>query len=124
VLGTFPRAFSQVTIYQVSISQMYIFPSGNFLKIRLGLLRRRKLLRVERCSYDRLGGRVLRLDGGARRLGQTLEFAALEIGYLGSCHLGKYPWEAAAWEKFFGKVPSILPTLSNRGCISLKSANF
>ena len=33
--------------------------------------------------------------GPALRLGQTLEVAALEITHLGSCHLGKYPWEVA-----------------------------
>ena len=28
-------------------------------------------------------------------------------GRLGSCHMGKYPWEVAAWENAFGKVPKI-----------------
>ena len=36
------------------------------------------------------------------------EVVAWEIAHLGSCHLGKYPWEVAAWEKAFGKVPNIL----------------
>ena len=35
---------------------------------------------------------------------------AWEIAHLGSCHLGKYPWEVAAWEKDFGKVPDIYKT--------------
>jgi len=45
--------------------------------------------------------------GQALRLGQTWEVAAWEIPHLGSCHLGKYPWEVDTWEKFFGKVPNI-----------------
>ena len=32
---------------------------------------------------------------------------AWEIAHLGSCHLGKYPWEVAVWENVFGKVPNI-----------------
>jgi len=28
---------------------------------------------------------------------------------LGSCHLGKYPWEVTAWEKAFGKVQGAVP---------------
>jgi len=36
--GIFPRTTSQVTIFQICN-----FPSGNFLKVRLGLLRRRRL---------------------------------------------------------------------------------
>ena len=35
------------------------------------------------------------------------EVAAREIVHLGSCHLGKYPWEVTAWEKAFEKVPYI-----------------
>jgi len=31
-------------------------------------------------------------------LSQIWEVAAWEITHLGSCHLGKYPWEVAAWE--------------------------
>ena len=37
--GIFPRATSQVTISKVATSQMYSFPSDNFPKARLGLLR-------------------------------------------------------------------------------------
>ena len=43
VFGTFPKAFSQVTIFQVATSQMCNFRSGNFLKVRLGPMRRRRL---------------------------------------------------------------------------------
>ena len=57
-------------------------PSGNFPKIRLGPLRRHMLQ----------WGRSL-------RQGQTWEVAAWEIGHLGSCYLGKYPWEVATWKK-------------------------
>ena len=31
---------------------------------------------------------------------------------LGSCLLGKCPWEVAAWEKAFGKVPNIKENIS------------
>ena len=43
----------------------------------------------------------------------TWEIVILENVHLGNCtfgkncHLGKYPWEVAAWEKAFGKVPNI-----------------
>ena len=43
VFGTFPKAFSQVTNFQVATSQMCNFRSGNFLKVRLGPMRRRRL---------------------------------------------------------------------------------
>ena len=46
------------------------------------------------------GGRALRLE-------QTWEVAAREIAHLGSCHLGKYPWEVDTWQKSFEKVPNI-----------------
>ena len=60
--------------------------------------------------------------GQALRLGQTLEIAAWEIAHLGSCHLGKYPWEVVAWENVFGKVPNILKI---RSTVPLKkSHNF
>ena len=41
--------------------------------------------------------------GRALRLGKTWE-----LSHLRSCHLGKYPWEVAAWEKFFGKEPNVM----------------
>ena len=37
----------------------------------------------------------------------VISVASSEIAHLGSCHLGKYPWEIAIWEEFFGKVPNI-----------------
>ena len=37
------------------------------------------------------------------------EVAAWEISHLGSCYLGKYPCEVAAWERVFWKVPNISP---------------
>ena len=61
--------------------------------------------RPSKASQDATGGRALRL--GRMGQGQTWEVAALEIAQLGSCHLGKYPWEVADWEKAFGKVPNI-----------------
>ena len=36
------------------------------------------------------------------RLGETWK-----IAWLGSCHRGKHPWEAVAWEKTFGKAPNV-----------------
>ena len=85
------------------------FPSGNFPKVRLGPLRRRRLQwGVERCGQDGLGGRAPRLEqawGRKLRLGQTWEIAHLE-----SCHLGKYPWEVSTREKSRGKVPNIILT--------------
>ena len=35
------------------------------------------------------------------------QFPKWEITHFGSCHLGKYPWEVAAWENAFEKVPKI-----------------
>ena len=55
---------------------------------------------AEGCCYDGIGGRAL-------WLGQTWKVTAWEIGHLGSSHLGKYPYEVAAWENAFGKVPNI-----------------
>ena len=40
--GIFLSATSQVSISQVTTSQMWNFPSGNFPKVRLGPLRRRR----------------------------------------------------------------------------------
>jgi len=40
------------------------------------------------------------------QLGQTWEVAAWKIAHLGSCHIGKYPWEVAVCKKAFGKVPN------------------
>jgi len=41
--GIFPRANSQVTIFQVASSQMCNYPSGNFPKVRLDPLKRCRL---------------------------------------------------------------------------------
>ena len=51
---------------------------------------------------DGIGGRAPRLDhagGRALLLGHSWEVAAWVIAHLGSCHMGKYPWEVATWEK-------------------------
>ena len=99
--GIFPRATSQVTISQVATSKMCNFPIGNFLKIRLGSLRRCGLQwGAELCGQDGLSGRALLLEqaeSGALKLGQTREVAVWIIAHLGSCTRGK----------FFGKVPNI-----------------
>ena len=52
------------------------------------------------CGYIWLGGRALWLV-------LTWIVAAWEIAHLGNCHLGKYPWKVAAWEKAFGKIPNL-----------------
>jgi len=57
---------------------MYNFPSGNFLKVRLGLLRRRPT----GCN-----------EGRALRLGQTWEVVAWEIAF-GKLPHGKIPLES------------------------------
>ena len=31
-----------------------------------------------------------------------------EISHFGSSQIDKYPWEVDAWEKDFGKLPSII----------------
>ena len=114
----FPRAASQVSIFQVANSQMCYLPSNNFPKVRLGPLSHSglqwgpcaaatKAQRAEHSGYNRLwGGRTL-------RLGQTWEVVAWEIPHLGSYHLGKYPLEVAAWENAFGKVPNSLQNIIN-----------
>jgi len=78
-----------VTTSQVATSQMYIFPSGNFPKVRLGLLRRRRLQR----------GRTLQL-GWAR--GPN---AAARTD-LGSCRPQKLNiWEITIWKNTLGQLP-------------------
>ena len=64
--GIFPSATFQVTISQVSTSQMFHFPSGNLLKVRLATPM----------------GRALRLEWARGRglgLGQTWEVSAWKI---------------------------------------------
>jgi len=45
--------------------------------------------------------------GRALQLGQTGDVAAWEIALLGSCHLGKHPWEIVSLGKSLWKVPNI-----------------
>ena len=40
----------------------------------------------------------------SKQLEQTWEVVSWVNAQLGCCHLGKYPWEVAVWEKAFGKV--------------------
>jgi len=99
MLGTFPKDFSQVATFQ-----MFNFPSGNFPKVRLGPLRRRRLQWGPiAAARMREGPKTMARTGWDRalRLGQTCQVAAWEISFMGRCHLGKYPWE-----KSFGKVPN------------------
>ena len=89
----------------------YNFPSGNFPKVRLGLLRRRRLQgRAERCGWDWQGGRALQQEqarGLHATVRQTWDFTASEMADLGSYHSGNYPWEVAVGENAFGKVSNI-----------------
>ena len=93
VLGTFPKALSQVGTYQ-----MFNFPISNFLKVRLdSLMRCRLQWGAKLCGYDGLRGRALRLEqaeGRALKLGQTWEVAVWKIAHLGSCHMVKILWES------------------------------
>ena len=98
------------------------FPSGNFPNVQFpkrlllkGWVRPSEAPQIanggKRCGQDGLRGRAMRLEQArwrALRLEQTWEVAAWKIAQLGSQHLGKYPWEVAAWGKIFRKVPNIL----------------
>ena len=57
----------------------------------------------QEATYRRLGlalwGAAGCNGGRSLRLGQTWEVAVWEIPHLGSCHLGKYPWQVAIWDK-------------------------
>ena len=83
------------------------FPSENFPKVRLGPL--------SQAPQAAIGGRALRL-GRARGPSSAAKTgwgtSAWEISHLGSCQLGKYPWEVTAYEKFVGKLPNVFPCLS------------
>ena len=100
---TFPRTTSQVTISIVATSQLCNFPSGNFLMVRLGILkRRRKQWGTIAAARKGQCGRALRLGGarvaercGVNRLvklplgiSHFCEVATWEIP-LGSCRFGK-----------------------------------
>ena len=64
-----------------------------------------KVLKI--CGKDGLGSQRRgqnRLRGRAHRLGHTCE-----IAHLGSCYLGRYPWEVDNREKSVRKVPNIVP---------------
>ena len=83
------------------------FPSGNFPKVRLGLLRRRRLHQGPSAAA-RMG-----IEGQSAAACTDLESFCLGNCTLRKCcHLGKYPWEVAAWKNTFGKVPNILETTS------------
>jgi len=43
----------------------------------------------------------------ALRLGHNWKFSNWENAQMEICHLGKYLWEAAAWEKGFGKITNM-----------------
>ena len=81
-------------------------PKGTF-KVRLGLALLRR--RTEGYNWDW----VLRLGQTSEVAARNCTFEKLPFGkiHLGSCclgnfHLGKYPWEVAAWENdFMGAFP-------------------
>ena len=113
-----PRATSQLTISQVATPLMFKFPSGHFPKVKLGPLRRR-MLQLGPSDAARRPSARLEQDGGPSAAGRTYlgschlgncTFGKLPLGKktLRSCHLGKNPWEAATWGKFFGKVSNII----------------
>ena len=61
--------------------------------------------RALRLGWDTgLSATIKQARGRELRLGQTRQVAARLIAHLGSCHLGKYSWEIAAWENAFVKV--------------------
>ena len=76
--GIFPRAASQVTISKVATSQICNFPSGNFLMVRLDLLRRPRLQwgpsaatrKGQGCRAMRLGKARVAERCGQNRLGK------------------------------------------------------
>ena len=99
--GISSRATSQVSISQLAISQMCNFPIGNFPKVRLGPLRHHRLQEgLITAARMGQGSCVAARTGWGRglQLRQTWQVVAREIAHLGSCHLGKYPWEVAAQE--------------------------
>ena len=85
-----PKVTSQVTISQVATSLMYNSPKGSFQKVSLGLLVGRAL----QLEQARGPNAVARTD--LRKLPFEIEhLGSWHLGKypLGSCLLGKYPWE-------------------------------
>ena len=95
--GIFPRATAQVTISKVATSQIYIFSSDNFPKVRLGLLRRHRLPRdwALRIGLARGPSAAASTDLGSFRLGNCT-FGKLSPRKLplGCCRLRKSLWES------------------------------
>ena len=92
----------------VKTSQMCSFPSGNYPKVRLRLLRRQRLqfwpsVAVRQAKESNAAVRT-GYGTNATAIGQPWEVAAWNIVQLGSCHMGKYPGEVATWGKTFWKV--------------------
>ena len=48
---------------------------------------------------------IIKVMGSCRIANGTFGKLSIRKIPLVSCHLGKYPWEVATWEKSFGKVP-------------------
>ena len=76
----------------------YNFSSGNFPKVRLGLLRRRRLQgRAKRCGWDWQGGRALQLE--------QARGCTLQLDKFGTLLLQKWQiWEVTIWEIILGKL--------------------
>ena len=87
--GIFPKATPKyVTVSPVVTFQLCNFQSGNFPKVRLGPLRRRRMQwGAERCGWDRLGKLSLR------------KFLIWEVATLEN-NLGKLPLEKNPLRKY------------------------
>ena len=95
VLGIFPKAFSQVTISPMGTSQMCNFPSGNFPKVTLGLLKLQ--WGVECCGQDRASG-----PSAAARKGQWAERGGSNETVRRALWLGWHRGQSAAARAYGG----------------------
>ena len=91
MLGTFTRAFSQVTICQLATSQMCNFQSGNFPNVQFP---KRQLPKGQVKPSEAPQAAM-----GAKRYGQD-----------GLVRMG---WEVATWENTLGKLPLGKNSLGN-----------
>ena len=114
----FPKGISQVTISQVATTQMCNFQSGNFPKVRLGPLRRRRL----QWRVGPSAAATINLE--SCRLGNCT-FGKLPLGKI-SNSLGKYiycpiKWKIGEYIYFF--VVSFLSNLHKKNLLKLVLGN-